>query len=459
MITIIKDKFLEAIKEYRMLKPGDHVLIAVSGGPDSTALLFLLESIREEFELELHVAHLNHMLRKDAELDVKYVQGLAQRLRIPVSVESFDVQHYAKEEGMGLEEAARQIRYAFYERVANQIGAARIAVGHTADDNVETFLMRFLRGSGLKGLCGIPARRGRIIRPLIKIWRRQIEDYVGALKLVPRRDYTNYESRYMRNRVRLKLIPQLKIYNLNIREIILQTILLLTEDSNYLESKAEEALAETFISAEENGLKLDIEKIREWEYPIQGHLMRKAIEKVKGNLLELSFRHVQDILEKIESGDKWELHLPGGMCVIGNRNELLVSRKKPESAPRKAYRYSLSVPGEVQIKELGRKLKASVLEEADLSEDPRIAFVDYSALGRNLVVRSRQEGDRFTPLGMKGTKKIQDLFVDEKIPAENRDSIPIIESGGAIVWVGGMRIDERAKVTRNTKRVVKLELL
>ena len=209
---MIKDEFLETIKEYKLLKKGERVLVAVSGGADSISLLQLLDSCKEKLEITLHVAHLNHMIRKgDSQLDVRYVQCLAQNLGIPITVESINVPVFAKERKMSLELAAREIRYAFLERVADKVGAQKIAVGHTADDNVETFLMRLLRGAGLKGLCGIPVKRGRIIRPLMKIWRREIEDYVGSLKLVPRRDYTNYESKYMRNRVRLKLIPQLKI--------------------------------------------------------------------------------------------------------------------------------------------------------------------------------------------------------------------------------------------------------
>ncbi len=456
---MIKDKFLETIKEYKLLDQGDHVLVAVSGGADSTALLHLLDFCKGKFKTALHVAHLNHLIRKgDAELDVRFVEGLAQRLNIPITVESLDVQILAKEKKLSLETAARQARYDFYERIAKKVGANKIAVGHTADDNVETFLMRILRGTGLKGLCGIPPKRRKIIRPLIKIWRREIEDYVGALKLVPRRDYTNYESKYMRNRVRMKLIPQLKIYNLNIKEIILQTILLLTEDSGYLEAKTEEALQQSLLEDSENEVQLKIPEIREFELPIQGYLIRKAIEKVKGNLMELYYKHVREILDKLELKERWELHLPGGIFVIGSQDRLMITRGRPKAIPKKSYFHSLSVPGKIEIKELGKKLHVSFSEEK-ISDDPQVAFVDYAALGKNIIVRNKQEGDKFYPLGMKGSKKLQDFFVDEKIPIEERDSIPIVESGGKIIWVGGLRIDDRVKVTKKTKKMVKLELL
>lgn len=464
---MIKDKFLEAVKEYKLLNAGESVLVAVSGGADSVALLHLLDFYKEKFGWKLHIAHLNHMIRKkDADLDVKYVQGLARNLNIAVTVESIDVPALAKEKKTGLEAAARQVRYDFFERVADKVGAHKIAVGHTADDNVETFLMRLVRGAGLKGLCGIPPKRGKIIRPLIKIWRREIEDYVGVLKLVPRRDYTNYETKYMRNRVRMKMIPQLKLYNLNIKEIILQTILLLTEDSEYLEVKTEEALEQMLISSTDSEIRMEIAKLQKFENPIQGHLIRKAIEKVKGNLLELTYIHVCDVLEKIDAketclpaGRRWELHLPGGIFVAGNRGELIISREKREIPSSKPYSYSLSVPGEVEIKEVGKKLCAGFSERQTEADDPSVAFVDYAVLGKKMTVRNKEDGDRFQPLGMKGTKKLQDLFVDEKIPMELRNSVPVVESGGKIVWVGGLRLDDRAKVSENTKRIVKLELL
>ncbi|MFA5113788.1 MAG: tRNA lysidine(34) synthetase TilS [Candidatus Margulisiibacteriota bacterium] len=459
-MAAIKEKFLEAIKEYRMFEPGDTVLVAVSGGADSTALLNLLAACREELQVQLQVAHLNHQLRKgDAELDVKYVEGLAQKLQLPVIVETVDVAALAEKEKLGTEEAARVARYDFFERAAARIGARKIAVGHTADDNIETFLMRLLRGAGLKGLCGIPPKRGKIVRPLIKVWRREIEDYVGALKLVPRRDHTNYESKYIRNSVRLKLVPQLKIYNLNIKEIILQTILLVTEDNLYLENKAAEKFAELMTSRKVGEVKLDLAKFKAVEGTIQRYIIRLAIEKVKGDLAELSFNHIREILGKLGETEKWELHLPDSVFAIGERNVLTICREKPVVIETKPFKYLLSVPGEIRIEEVGRTLRGSVVDAIDKNAGPDVAFVDYSLLGKEIVVRNKLLGDRFTPLGVKGTKKLQDFFVDEKVPAEERERVPIVESVGKIIWVAGKRLDDRAKVTDRTKKIVKLELL
>ncbi len=456
---MIDDKFLETAREYEMFAPGDVVLAAVSGGVDSTALLNLLVAHRDRLKISLHVAHLNHMLRKgDAELDARFVQGLAQKFNLPVTVEAVDVAALAKQEKLGIEEAARLARYEFFERVARKIGAGRIAVAHTADDNVETFLMRLLRGAGLKGLCGIPPKRGLIVRPLIKAWRREIEDYVGALKLVPRRDHTNYESKYLRNSVRLKLIPQLKIYNLNIKEIILQTILLLTEDNLYLENKAAEALGAVQRDGEPGEVRLDLARLKKIEPALRGHLLRLAVSRVKGDLNQLAYGHVRAVLDKLDATEKWELHLPGGFFAQGGRDELVVSREREPQREAKVFKYALSVPGRVELKEIGRTFGCEFAEQLDKTAGPNVAYVDQAALGREVIVRNKLPGDRFMPLGLKGTKKVQDFFVDEKVPAGERDDVPVVESGGRIIWLGGWRLDERAKVTERTKKIVRLEM-
>jgi len=421
----------------------------------------LLAAVAEKFKLKLQVAHLDHQIRKhEALLDQRFVQQLARKLNLPVTCESFDVPTFAKQEKLGLEDAARRIRYAFLERVANQIKADKIALGHNADDNVETFLMRLLRGAGLKGLSGIPPVRKNIIRPLITTWRKDIEDYVTSLKLVPRRDYTNYESRYLRNRVRLKLLPQLKLYNLNIKEIILQTILLITADHSYLELQAEGLLESAISSCDEDSLKLKIDRLCRAELPIQGHVLRQAILRVKGDLQDLSFQHIQSILHKLRASEKWEIHLPRGIVAYGNQGELKITKEREASEQAQPFAYKFSLPGEVELPFLGKRLRGSFVDQADAVADySTVAFFDAAVFGQELVVRSRQAGDRLIPLGMKGSKKLQDLFVDEKIPFEFRDGIPVVESLGKIIWVAGVRIDDRAKIKKQTKQIVKLELI
>jgi tRNA(Ile)-lysidine synthase len=456
---MIEKKFLETIKEYQLLEPGDLVLVGVSGGADSTALLHLLHAHQKTLGISLQVAHLNHMLRKGvAELDANFVRSLAQKLGLPFTVEAINVEEIAKQKKLGVEEAARMARYQFFEKVAEQIGAQKIAVGHTADDNVETFLMRLLRGSGLRGLCGIPPRRGKIIRPLIKIWRQEIEEYVGKLKLVPRRNHTNYESKYLRNSIRLKLLPQLKIYNLNIKEILLQTILLLTGDYFYLEDEAQKALEQVIASENDQQIVLDLKAFKALPQVLQKYCLRLAVEKIKGDLKQLGFSHFQDILRQLDSTEKWELHFPEEILIIGKEGKLIIGREKAPILAVKSFRYSLPIPGEIEIPEVGKKVRSSFVEKMEKGTNPNVAFVDYQALGKEVIVRNKVAGDRFCPLGMMGTKKLQDFFIDEKIPLEEREKIPLLESGGRIIWVAGWRLDEHAKVTEKTQKIVRFEL-
>lgn len=456
---MIKNKVLETIKEYKMICPGDSILVGVSGGADSTSTLHLLHALKEELKISsIVVAHFNHLMRKeDAGLDQKYVENLAKNLGLLCLSESADVEAYAAREKLSKEDAGRRLRYAFYESAAKKVGANRIALGHTADDMVETFLMRLLRGAGLKGLTGIPPVRGTIIRPLIKIWRKEIDIYIALLKLVPRVDHTNYESKYMRNRVRLKLIPQLKIYNLNIKEILLQTVLLLTEDYLYMESKTKEVLSEMAVKEKEGMIEINAQKLRELEPPIVNHLIRTAIERVKGNLAELAFSHVHDIVKNLDSTERWELHLPDKTYAVGTRDHLTITKEPPKEPEKKSFHYNLPVPGEIAIKETGAKIKAEILDKPqNLNGSENIAFLDFEETGKELIVRSRKDGDRFFPLGLNGAKKLQDFFVDLKVPYNERELAPIVESAGRIVWVAPLRIDERAKVGKNTKKAVKL---
>ncbi|MFA4967594.1 MAG: tRNA lysidine(34) synthetase TilS, partial [Candidatus Margulisiibacteriota bacterium] len=276
----------------------------------------------------------------------------------------------------------------------------------------------------------------------------------------PRIDHTNYESKYLRNRVRLKLIPQLKIYNLNIKEILLQTVLLLTEDYLYMESKTKDLLTDITIKTKEDSIELDAQKLRELEPPIERHLVRTAIERVKGNLAELAFSHVHDIIKNLDQTERWELHLPDSIYAVGGKNSIIITKEKPKEIEKVSFYHTLSIPGEVEIKEASARIKAEIVESAEVNKEgsENTAYLDFEEIGRELVVRSRKDGDRFFPLGMKGAKKLQDFFVDQKVAQESRDLVPIVEAAGRIVWVAGLRIDERAKVDPKTKKAVRLTL-
>ena len=262
----------------------------------------------------------------------------------------------------------------------------------------------------------------------------------------------------MRNSVRLKLIPQLKIYNLNIKEIILQTILLLTEDNLYLENQAAEAFNKVVSRQDSQTVEMELGKLRSLEPTIQRFVIRQAVEQVKGDLTQISFGHIYDVLNKLEDGGRWELHLPDGIYALGDKNSLKVTRQKQVIKAIKPFRYVLPLPGEIKIAELGKTIRGTFVETIEKNQGEGVAFIDYATLGKELIVRNKQPGDRFSPLGVRGSKKLQDYFVDAKIPLAERETVPIVESAGKIVWVAGHRVDERAKVQPGTKRIVRLEM-
>ena len=445
-----------------MIVPGDKILVGVSGGTDSTCLLHLLSSLKDELKVELQVAHLNHMIRgKDAEVDARYVSKLAKNLSLPAVIKSANIPELAKNLKLSLEDTGRKIRYEFFEKTADEISASKIALGHTADDNIETFLMRLLRGSGARGLTGIPPVRGRIIRPLIKTWRKEIEEYSAKHKITARIDYTNYESRYVRNRIRLKLIPQLKVFNPNLKETLLNTIELLTLDNLYFRDKSEEILKEVILEEKKDSLDLDLRKLLRLGRGAESHVIRAAIERLRGNLIDISYQHIEDILDQLVNPEPWQLCLPDGLYVIGRKEVLTITKAKPEPKLKIKFNYFLKVPGEIEIPEIGLKLKATLSDKtinfSPETADPFEAYLDFEKTGDRLTIRNKEDGDKFSPFGLKGSKKLQDFFVDEKVPIERRDEIPIVLSGERIAWLVGFRIDEEFKITDKTKRILKLE--
>ena len=459
----MEQQVLKTIQEYQMFEPGNKCLIGVSGGADSIALLQILSELKDQLGLSLHVVHLNHLLRgAPADEDEEFVRNLARKHSLPITVERVDVENLAKLKGLGIEEAGREARYAFYYKTARDTGAQRIALAHSADDNIETFMMRLLRGAGLKGLLGIPPVRDKIVRPLILTWRRDIELYCAKHKLIPRVDYTNYESRYLRNRVRMKLIPQLKIFNPNVKELLLQTILMLTNDYYYIHDQALKSLKSMTETEEEDILGLNLVKLRKLDQTLQGHVLREAISDLKGDLKEVSFNHIQGIMDLLETTEAKKLDLPEDIKAVFERDTLTLRRGDTEVPPPVVFAYDLALPGEVKIQETGTTIAARHDELPSLSklkeDNPKAAYVDANKLDGKVVVRNRRPGDRFSPLGLGGSKKLQDFFVDLKVNQSQRDLVPIVESEGKIVWVAGYRLDEAFKVTALTKKVIRLEL-
>lgn len=461
----IEDVFHRTVKEYGMLQKGDGVVVGVSGGPDSIALLHLLYRFKEHYGIELVAAHLNHNFRPgEAEKEAEYVKEFCVQRDIPCIVEFCDVPRMAEEEGLSMEQAGRKARYSFFNRVMDQKGFNKIATGHNLNDQVETVLMKFIRGAGMEGLAGIHPVRGNIIRPFLEVPRLLIERYCEEHRLNPAIDKSNLSPIYHRNKVRLQLLPLLREqYNKNIENVIISTAQILRDENDYLNRAALEELEGAVISYERDELVLDLEVLRRLHIAILRRVLRQAVRKLKGNTLNIEYSHIKALCSVIHTGAPGsQVQMPEGMTASLSYNRLIITTRRFEN---KAINniYRIEVPGITYVDETRGLVEAKVLtkeeylQEREIYKDNRlIAYFDLSKTGEDLIIRGRKDGDRFRPLGMKGTKKLKDFFIDLKIPRHQRDSIPIIEGKGAIIWVAGYRIGEDFKVDENTDRVLKL---
>ncbi|HID55672.1 TPA: tRNA lysidine(34) synthetase TilS [Candidatus Poribacteria bacterium] len=441
------------ISDYGMISAGDKVLIAVSGGPDSMALLRSLDLLKEELDITLHIAHLDHRFRgEESAEDARFVAETAHRLEIPITIEEIDVPKFIEERGLSEEEGARRVRYEFLNRTADAVRASKIALGHTADDQAETVLMRLIRGSGTRGLSGIPpVRSGRFIRPLIRIGRKEIEEFLLELGQDYRIDSTNLKPIYIRNRIRLELVPLLARYNPNISSVLARTGEILAAEDELLSQIADDELTERLSERGQGYVRFSIVGFEGLHVALRRRIVRRAIEMAKGNLLGIDLSHISSVLQMI-SGEKpnAEVDLPG--VRVEKRYSQLVATVHPrEDKPR--YEYRLDLPGEVVIPEAGVRLIAEVRDERpELPVSEEIAVLDLERLSSPLIVRNRRPGDRFRPLGMKGSKKLKDFLIERKVPIEERDKVPILISDGEIAWVVGYRVDERFKMRDETRR-------
>lgn len=447
------------MNKHSMLFGGEVVLIALSGGPDSVFLLHTLNNFKEELKLTLHAIYIDHGLRPDeTPIEIDLCKKHCESLNLPFITKSIDVKSFAKEKSMNIQEAARELRYKSLEETAFEIKADKIALGHTADDQAETLLMRLLRGSGPLGLSGIPPVRGMIIRPLIDVERDEINRYLQCRSIDYIVDSSNLKREYIRNKIRLSLIPIMKEINPNIIETLSRTASIFREEERYFEIIVGKTLMRLVSRKSDSRIELFLSPMEFMDKVILRRVLRKAIEGTKG-LRGISFFHIEDIIDLIRNGRRGSrLYLPKGVRVIKDYSTLVLTVEPPV----KLGSYELEVPGEVNLKETELIITASILENREsgpqtvVSSD--IAFFDAERISYPLTIRSRQNGDYFYPIGFGKRKKLQDFFVDEKVPRDERDAVPLILSGDDIIWVVGYRQDERFRVNEKTKKILKIEV-
>ncbi len=467
LLRRIEGRVEDFIRRHGLAHRPEPLIVAVSGGPDSLCLLHAVNRLREPLGINLHLAHLNHCLRgPESDGDAEFVAGQAKRLGLGCTIHREDVKGRQGAHSSSLEEKAREARYEFLSKVAGETGAAAIATGHTAQDQAETVLLHILRGSGLSGLRGMrevlsqkstTGTEFTLVRPLLAVSRQETEGYCKALGLEPRVDRSNLSMDMVRNRVRLELIPYLREYNPNILEALLRLSSSAHQDMEFIGDKVVESW-DAVVTRSGAGFRLKTEIVSALPASLQHHLIRKVLEAVLGDLVDIEYSHVQSLVELMSKPVGKRIDLPRGVTAIMEYGQCLITCGQPGMKGLYSIvgEQELPVPGAALVG--GWEIESWLVDGHDIPAGNGVyeATLDADAVGEKLTVRARRPGDGFRPLGLKGAKKLQDYFVDAKVPEAKRDQVPLVCSKAGIVWVVGHRIDEGAKVTDSTRRVVRL---
>jgi tRNA(Ile)-lysidine synthase len=443
---------LRFVRDRGVLSGGEHVLAAVSGGQDSTALLILLSRLSPELEIRISVAHFDHRLRdrEEAACDEGFVKGLAERFDLPLVCGSGDVAARARRAGESVEEAARGLCYCFLARQARALGADVVLMGHTRDDRAESVLMHIVRGSGLEGLVGMRPRsawplgrgpRPQVARPLLRTRREETRRYCLDGGVTPRDEPTNEILIATRNRFRHELLPKLREFNPRFVEALVRLAEAVEADVDYVE-EASEVEWRRLARRAEDGYYFTLEDLSVLSPALVVRLVRRAIRRTSRTEGDIELAHVSAVSDLLVRG-RGRVSLAHGLVAAVDSGTLKIRRERGRALsgiPRTA----LNVPGVTSVG--GWVIEARLVDGVPeaVGGDPLEAFLDAEAVSGGLEVRSRQAGDRLRPLGLGGEKKVQDLLVDSKVPREKRDLVPIVCAQWGVAWVVGHRIDERA---------------
>lgn len=448
------DKIKDTIEKYRMVNHGDKVLLAVSGGPDSVCMAHVLCKIAPEYGLDLHFVYFDHGIREATHKEMEFVKNMAREQGYGFTSGKADVPGYAKLEGISIEEAARKLRYKFLEEVAGSEGCDKIALGHTASDQVETLIFRLARGTGLRGLTLIPPKRDRYIRPLIEVTREQVLEYLRQENIPYMLDHSNYSLEYTRNFIRHRIVPLLREINPRIETSVLR-----------LREIAEREVAERMrrvrelwtqlIEEGKHGLFVKLEPFSELHDAIKCWIIEEAIIKVKGGLGKIGKLHIEQVLRFINSGKTGNrIELPG-LYIINYYNKVLITPRLPEEV----------IPSPVELPVEGEatwgnyKFVTRIFSrKGELMFSPYIAYFDMSEIDPPLMIRARQPGDRMRIFGKGYWKKLQDIFVDLKVPRYVRDLVPLVCDKNHILWVVGYKRSAHAAITSTTQEVLEIKV-
>jgi tRNA(Ile)-lysidine synthase len=448
-----------SIRERRLLADDDRVAVAVSGGSDSVALTIVLAELARRANWQLAgLVHLNHSLRPEADADEAFVLELAARLSLPIECARVDVATVARDEGCSVEVAGRRARYRHFASAASRLGATVVATGHTMDDQAETVLMRLLRGASLRGVSAVRARRGIYVRPLLDCRRQELRDELAARGEAYRDDPSNESLVIARNRVRHRLVPVIEeLAPGGVRALGRFADLAAEDEAELARHAAEVARAGVQVSGGE--VRISLAELRGLAPAVARRLLRDAVERAGGSATARDVDAIRQLVTRVDGDAALDLHR---IRVVRRGDRLVLSRPTASGGPR-PFSALLPVPGRVDLPETGVRLRASFLEGADVHPigdrgQWRVAL-QADRVHAPFMVRSRQPGDRLRPLGAPGSRSLQDLMIDRKIPRDERESVPIVvDREGRIVWVAGVAMAHDCRVTAPESGVVILEL-
>lgn len=442
---MLLDKMRKTITKYSLLEKGDNVICAVSGGADSVCLLHTMLLVKEEYGINVYVANVNHLIRgEESDADSLFVKELCKKYGVEFFYREYDVKKIASENKTGEEECGRILRYEFFEELSEKLGGAKIATAHNLNDNAETVIFRLARGTSARGISGIMHKRGNIIRPLLDISRDEIEDYLKKNRYSWCEDSTNKIPVYTRNKIRLSVMPLLNEISSDADRKIVSAAKLIAEDNEYINSCAESLFGECFA---DNSLNLCC--FEKTPLPIRRRITSFVFEK--WGMRDITADKVEKFIEftKKDNGKKFDINSDFYACK-SYENIVLCSRKESQ-----CLREILS-PGNEVLKD-GWKLSAVITEEKPKIKSNNKSVFDADKLPETPEVTYRKQGDKIALKGLSGSKKLSDIFTDEKISREKRDEIPVVRCGGEIIYVAGLRQSRMYEIDENTKKYLIIE--
>ncbi|HET57420.1 MAG TPA: tRNA lysidine(34) synthetase TilS [Deltaproteobacteria bacterium] len=457
-------KVLKTIKKYGMIDPGERVGVAVSGGSDSVALLTVLHDLVPRGGFSLVVVHVHHGLRgAESDRDADFVKTLADGLGLPLATGTIPPGTLSDGGGASLEDRARRERYRIFDEIGKLHGLTKMALGHTLDDQAETVLMKFLRGAGAAGLRGmLPVRDGFFIRPLLETTRREIQEFLDKRGILYVTDSTNEDDCYLRNRIRRRVLPELaELVNPNLAETLERTAEIFRDEEDWLKEMTNSAADRLGLRFDRVPVEIDLAKLRDCNRALQRRLIKLCLNSVPVGGPERGFEHVEAVLSLVEGDNpSGRLDLGGGLEARREYDRLVVGRRPEpdETTVGTSFSCVARCPGVTPIDAIARSLSLEMVDKAGAGT-AGIAFMDMDTIDGLLTVRNVLPGDRIQPLGMKGHKKLKSLFIDAKVPRRLRCRIPLLADARSIIWVPGICLSERVRVRKETRAVMKAEIV